>query len=123
MMHSPRDQFFAGSAFPGDQHGRSRRRHLPDQRKYLLHGGASSYQVHQHPLVRQLPLQTLGLFGQPALGGGALQQNFQRTGLDGLFQKPKRPQIVHGLDSGLDVSKSRQHNSRRQGILRSQTLQ
>ena len=63
-------------------------------------------------------MQALGFFGQAALRSGALQQHFQRAGLDGLFQEPERTQIVHGLNGGFDVSKRRQYDGGRQAALR-----
>ena len=111
------DQFLAGSALTRNHDGRLRRRHLPDQRKYLLHAGRRPDQIHQNALVRELPLQALRFFGQPALGRGTLQQQPQRARLNRLFQKPKSAEVVHGLDGRFDVAESREHDRGRTATL------
>ncbi len=103
-------QFLAGAALAGNQHRRFAGRHLPDQRKHLLHARRSAHQVVQYPLVAQLPLQPLGLFGHPALRRGPLQQNPHGVGLDGLLQKPERPYVVNRGNGRFNAPERGQHD-------------
>ena len=122
-MDGARDQFLARSALATDQHGRLGRGNLADQGKYLLHSGTRRHQIHQHALIRKLPLQAFGFFFQPALIGGALQKDFEGAGLNRFFEEPKRSQIVNRLDGGLDISECGQNNGRRSVALGLQTFQ
>ncbi len=122
-MHRARHQFLAGAAFSGDQDRRLGRRHLPDHREHLLHRGAGAHDIDQNALIRKLPLQALGFLRQTALRRGALQQNFQSTGLNRLFEKPERAQVVHGLHRRFDIPESGQHDGGRHVALCPQTFQ
>jgi len=62
-MDCARDQFFAGAALAGYQHGGFRGSYLTYERKHLLHGRTGSHQIHQHALIRQLPLQAFRFLG------------------------------------------------------------
>ena len=67
VMNRAGHQLFSSTAFAGDQHRGLAGRNLPDDREHLLHRRRSTNHVDQNPLVRQLPLQTLGFFGEGAL--------------------------------------------------------
>src|SRR6185437_7920269 len=110
VMNSAGDKLFARTALARNENGGARRRHLADQRKYLLHRRTRAHHIHQHTFVLQFPLETLGLLRKSALLGGAIKKNFESSRLDWLFEEPECAKIVNRLNRRFDVSESRQNN-------------
>ncbi len=109
-MNRARGQFFSRAALAGDQHRRAAGRHLLHQREHLLHLPRRAHHFAQDAAVAQLAFQAFRVLQQPALIGGAFEQQAQGLRLHRLLQKPERAQIVDRRDGGFQVSERGLHD-------------
>ena len=103
-VHGPGDEFLAGAAFAGDEDGGFAGGDLFDEGEDLAHGSGLAGHVAEGAVAGELALETLGFFGEAAVGDGAVQKNAEHGGLDGFFEEPVGTEVVDGGEGGFDVA-------------------